>query len=133
MGQNGGAWDDIAELFRLVEKAGILVTQASSEQYIAVLEDDAQGDMALVRACFAEAATTGSRPHPKWLRSVVWRCRKEGCMPGEWRNKDGGNGARASPPSQTPENYMTPEAIRGNELAFSELPEGWDGDEHTGR
>ena len=88
-----------AELFRLIQDAGILVTQASAEQYVAVLDDDAQGDINLLRACFAEAAATGARPNPKWLRAVVWRCRQQSCMPGEWREKTGGNGDRASPVS----------------------------------
>lgn len=87
-----------AELFQMVTKAGILVNSAIADQYIAVLDEDAQGDMVLLRACFEEAALTGARPMPKWLRSVVWRCRKEGCMPGQWRDNGGDGRSRDSPP-----------------------------------
>lgn len=82
-----------AELFQMVESAGILVNRTMAEQYLDILDDDAQGDLRLIRACFQEAASTGARPMPKWLQTVVRRCRRDGCMPGQWP----GDGATTGP------------------------------------
>lgn len=81
---------DGARIFELVERAGILVNQSMAEEYLAILEE--AGDIHLVELAFQEAAKSGSRPVPKWLRTVIQRCKRESRLPGEW-----GQGARASP------------------------------------
>jgi hypothetical protein len=88
--------DGVGELFVLVEQAGIVVNQTMAGQYQGIFAD-VEGDMALLRSAFAEAAATGARPYPKWLCTVVDRCKREGVMPGHWRNS-----ASPSPPPTLP-------------------------------
>lgn len=83
---------DVARMFQLVEKAGILPDQATAEQYLAVLEE--AGNIHLLELAFEEAAKLSRRPSPKWLMSVVQRCQREKRLPGQWRPP-----ARAAPGS----------------------------------
>jgi hypothetical protein len=96
----GGVGDgNTAALFGLVEKAGIMVNPLMAEQYEDILRD-AGGDIKLIEAAFQEAVKQGSRPMPAWLAKVVDRCKREGCMPGEWPQAP----ARASPPAKQADN-----------------------------
>jgi hypothetical protein len=91
-----------ARLFRLVESAGIFVNPLMADEYADLLKD---APIALLEAAFREAARAGKRPFPSWLRTVVDRCQRDGCMPGEWRA-----GARASPGGNgnPPDDYRVP-------------------------
>jgi len=77
-------------LFSLVKKAGITVNPASSEQYLALMDDYG---LELVRLAFEEAARQAKPAVPAYLQSICERCKRERCLPGEWP----GANARASP------------------------------------
>lgn len=95
--------DDTARLFSLVESAGILVNPMMAEEYVDLMRD--APSFAVLEEAFREAVRTGARPYPSWIRKVLDRCQREGCMPGEWkgapRASPGGNG-RLSDDYQVP-------------------------------
>lgn len=86
--------DDTARLFSLVESAGILVNPMMAEEYVDLMRE--APSFAVLEEAFREAVRTGARPYPSWIRKVLDRCQREGCMPGEWkgapRASPGGNG-----------------------------------------
>ena len=84
-----------ARLFKLVEAGGVsMMSSLTADQYKELLRD--YPDITLVQEAVAEAGKNTRTPTPAYLRSVLERCVRERCRPGEWPNKRR-NGARASP------------------------------------
>ena len=76
--------EDVARLFTLIANAGILVSPATAEMYEALIED--YPDISLIQEAFTEAAKSNISPNPKWLRTVLERCSRDHCRPGQWKD-----------------------------------------------
>lgn len=74
-------------LFRLIDKAGVLISSAlHAERWTELLEITT--DFRLIEAAFREKAKSSGLPTPGWMRSTLTRCVTQGCMPGEWPNRE---------------------------------------------
>jgi hypothetical protein len=97
----------VKRFFSLVEKAGITLNPSSAEQYLAILDET--DNPRLIELAFEEAANSAATPNPKWLRKVLDRCKRENCLPGQWRDPP----ARASPPGDNGTHGVGPSARWG--------------------
>jgi len=90
-------------LFELVRASGVELNSLMAEQYLDLM-DECESDFRLLEEAFADAAGAGRTPTPKYLRSIVDRCAREHCRPGQWAagKRPSSNGARASPPRGGP-------------------------------
>lgn len=82
-------------LGKLLDSAGVIVGGIMQTQAWQAVEEDCGGDAALLEETFAEMAKGSGRPTAKWASTIIERCKREGCRPGQWRT--GGNGRHAPP------------------------------------
>lgn len=75
-----------AALFQAVHDAGIIISPTMAQEYADVLDNVAHGNIGLVLEAFQEAGKQGARASPAYISSIVDRCIREHCRPGEWPN-----------------------------------------------
>ena len=75
----------IGDLFRLLESAGVVLTQHSVEQYKVLFEEATPQE---VCDAIEHAKRTVVRLNPGWLRAVILRCQRQHCKPGEWPDQE---------------------------------------------
>ena len=105
-----------AALFTLIESAGIMIGGFQQELWLGLFEITT--DMGVIREAFEEAGKSNNGPPtPRYIERILRRCQAEGLRPGQWKQGQ----SRASP--AVDQDYMTPEAIEGNRIAFMSLPQ----------
>jgi len=73
------------DLFRLLESAGVVLTQHSVEQYKVLFEEATPQE---VCDAIEHAKRTLVQLNPGWLRAVILRCQRQHCKPGEWPDQE---------------------------------------------
>jgi hypothetical protein len=72
-----------AALFTAIEAAGVNIGgQMQAEGWLELLE--LTSDMGLIRKALQNAVDNGKRPTPRYVHSILERCLRDGCDPGEF-------------------------------------------------